>query len=230
MTAPRDVVRERQLIQKHRQILEAWWRAHGRATHTWVALDAATGRISAEPEEMPPTPSVVVRMERVSRQVVRLRRVEAIERLADDPDDLRPILSDADEPPFATGLSEEIPVSSSIAQPQLELVEPAPPPAAREKRSFITLRQQLAVRDTLQEVLRPVDGGLWVYVPGHSDRTVAEGCAFRCTEHNVAGVRLELFGALRKVVPQQLSDGDRVARLERTVAMLCEQLGVEPCQ
>lgn len=88
-----------------------------------------------------------------------------------------------------------------------------------------SLKERIAVRDILAEVLTANEDGTWTYAEGVNDRSVAAGMGFKCTENIVAGVRKEMFGPLRpvRVVAAPVMDETmmlRVSDLEARVARL----------
>jgi hypothetical protein len=64
-------------------------------------------------------------------------------------------------------------------------------------RKRIASRTEIvAIHAELAKVIKKMDGGLCEYHEGHSDFTVAK--LVGCSEANVAGVRTEMFGKLRR--------------------------------
>ena len=80
-----------------------------------------------------------------------------------------------------------------------------------EKRSTLGLRERIAIADCLKDKLQKLPGGFVIYKEAHSDRTVAEEMAFPCSDKNVSGVRLEMYGRLRD---NHLARSDLDARIE----------------
>ena len=79
-------------------------------------------------------------------------------------------------------------------------------------RSSLGLRERVAIVDYLKDKLTRLPGGYVAYVEPHSDRTVADDMAFACSEGNVAGARIEMYGRLRD--SRFGSNADLVARVE----------------
>lgn len=63
-------------------------------------------------------------------------------------------------------------------------------------KSTLTLKARIEIHEKLKEVIIPLGDGTCTYKDGWNDRLVAE--RFKCVENNVAGVRREMFGGLKK--------------------------------
>ena len=82
----------------------------------------------------------------------------------------------------------------------------------RGDRSSLGLRERVAIVEYLKDRLTRLPGGYVAYVEPHSDRTVANDMAFPCSEGNVAGARVEMYGRLRD--SRAGSHADLVSRVE----------------
>lgn len=103
----------------------------------------------------------------------------------------------------------------------------ATPPSSRN-HNHVPLKYQVVIAERLRALLSKADADSWKYPPDYSDTVVAAEMAFKCTAHNVSGVRLELFGKLRPTNSLKIAPLDelreRVTRLETIVAGLIEGL------
>jgi hypothetical protein len=64
------------------------------------------------------------------------------------------------------------------------------------KKRVASRTEIVAIHTELTKVARRLEGGICEYLEGHSDATVAAKVG--CTDANVAGVRTEMFGRLRR--------------------------------
>jgi hypothetical protein len=93
-------------------------------------------------------------------------------------------------------------------------------------RTVLGFRERVAIMDHLHDKLTKLPGGYCAYVDPHNDRTTAEAMAFPCSEKNVAGIRVKMFGRLRDPHPIGLTT--RVEILEKAVEDLYARMGETP--
>lgn len=108
----------------------------------------------------------------------------------------------------------------------------ATPPRAKgdaPSKNMLSFKEKTVVYQRLQELLKPstLDRAQFVYPEGVTDATVAAEMGFTCTEHNVAGVRKEMFGDLAKAITPEQETTLRLDRQERVLRFMIEHSALD---
>lgn len=102
----------------------------------------------------------------------------------------------------------------------------------KREMNSLTFSQKMKLNDLLREHLEDAGEGFCRYKdPAMDDEAITKLLPFKSTKHNVAGLRLEVYGKLSTGTRVGINAGSnnsiRITELERKMDIIAAQLGIE---